>query len=62
MKTARDFQDYLLKDDATETGGIAFTGETLYDFLCDVGLDLDAPMDVVNDALEECGIERINED
>ena len=52
----KKFFDYELQDRPGETGGISFVGETLLDFLGEVGLSTDASMEEVNKALVECGI------
>lgn len=53
--------DIVLVDDDTETGGTSFCGETLKDFLDEVGMNYDTPLPVINKALRECGIEPIKE-
>ena len=52
----KDFLDYKLKDDNTEFGGISYIGETLGDFIAEVGI---SDIDDVNKALKVCGIEPI---
>ena len=52
----KDFLDYKLKDDNTEFGGISYIGETLGDFIAEVGI---SNIDDINKALKECGIEPI---
>ena len=52
----KDFLDYKLKDDNTEFGGISHIGETLEDFIAEVGI---SNIDDINIALKECGIEPI---
>ena len=52
----KDFLDYKLKDDNTEFGGISYIGETLGDFVAEVGI---SNIDDINKALKECGIEPI---
>ena len=49
-----------LMDDKSDYGGIAYLGETVKDFIESVGI---APSNIneLNDALKECGIERIKE-
>lgn len=51
----------VLEDDTTSTGGVAFEGETLRDFLEDTGLieEKDLTIEDVNRALKECGIKCI---
>ena len=52
----KDFLDYKLKDDNTEFVGISYIGETLGDFIAEVGI---SNIDDINKALKECGIEPI---
>lgn len=52
----RKFSNIYLEDDATETGGISFIGETLDNFLDEVEIPYDAPLEEINKALSECGI------
>lgn len=61
MNKAIDFLDVILKDDQTETGGVAFVGETLKDFIDSVMLKLNytSSLEKVNAALLECGIKPI---
>ena len=60
MKKAKDFLDYELQDDKTEFGGVAFVGETLKDFIEEVGLSIDNDIKSINVALKECGIKPID--
>ena len=53
--------DYELVDDDTLTGGVAFRGETLRDFLDEIGMGYDTPLPIINKALRDCGIEPIEE-
>lgn len=55
----KDFLDYKLKDDNTEFGGISYIGETLGDFIAEVGMSETCDIDNVNKALKVCGIEPI---
>lgn len=48
-----------LQDDESATGGIAFIGETLGDFMDEVGLDENATFEEINHSLEVCGIKKI---
>ena len=48
-----------LFDDATSHGGIDHAGETLREFLESVDLPFDTPLEKINEALVECGIEPI---
>ena len=51
--------DQELVDDDTLEGGIAHAGETLREFLDEVGLSYNTPVEKINKALVECGIEPI---
>ena len=55
----KDFLDYELKDDNTEFGGISHVGETLGDFIAEVGMSETCDIDDINKILKECGIEPI---
>lgn len=52
----RKFRNIYLEDDATETGGISFIGETLDNFLDEIEMPYDTPLEEINKALSECGI------
>lgn len=54
--TAEKYLNVELEDDDTPYGGKAFIGETLKDFLLEIGAPLDSPMDKVNNWLRECGL------
>lgn len=54
--TAEKYLNVELEDDDTSYGGKAFHGETLKDFLLEIGKPLDSPMDKVNIWLKECGL------
>lgn len=55
----QDVLDYVLEDDDTPHGGIAFVGETVSDF---IGDDSDiTTIDELNEALRGCGIKPIVE-
>lgn len=56
----RKFRNIYLEDDATETGGISFIGETLDNFLNEVEMPYDSPLEEINKALSECGIKPIH--
>ena len=59
MSTSRYLHllDVELRDDNTGTGGIAYVGETLEEFLRCLDMNLDSITDEeVNKALEDCGI------
>ena len=59
IKRAKDFLDYELQDDGTNFGGINYVGETLKDFITEVGLSENTAMRYVNAALKQCGIKSI---
>lgn len=59
VKRAKDFLDYELKDGKGEFGGISYIGETLADFIGEVGLNKNVAMRHVNSALKQCGIEPV---
>lgn len=48
-----------LHDDETETGGVAFLGETLHDFMLETSIPFGTELEKVNQALIECGIKPI---
>ena len=56
MDTAEKYLNVELEDDDTPYGGKAFIGETLRDFLLEIGAPLNSTMDKVNNMLKECGI------
>ena len=50
----------ILEDDLTENGGLSYEGETLKDFMEEVGLPLGKTRLLdINKALKECGIKEI---
>jgi hypothetical protein len=57
----RNYLDYELEDDDTETGGISFNGETVRDFIGDTDMSEDDTLDNLNKALVSCGIKPISE-
>lgn len=60
VKRAKDFLHCELQDDnKSEYGGIGHVGETLEEFIAEVGLSADTAMRHVNVALKQCGIEPI---
>lgn len=59
IKRAKDFLDYELQDDETNFGGISYVGETLKDFIAEVGLNENTAMRYVNASLKQCGIKPI---
>lgn len=58
-KTAKDFLDYELEDDNSPAGGTAFAGETLRDFIEEVGIPEDTQIEMVNKELKINGIKPI---
>jgi len=55
----QDVLDYVLEDDDSPYGGVAFLGETVGDF---IGDDSDiTTIKELNEALVECGIKPITE-
>lgn len=59
IPTGMEFLTYVLEDDTTEFGGISYSGQTLNDFLSEVGMSPDVPMNEINESLIECGIKPI---
>lgn len=57
--TAETYLDDELEDDDTPYGGKSFIGETLRDFLLEIGKPLDSPMNKVNNWLVGCGLKPI---
>lgn len=55
----KDVLDVELQDDDTETGGVSFTGEKVKDIVDEFELDIEAPIDELNDVLREIGIKPI---
>ena len=56
----RDFRKIKLEDDGSETGGIAFAGETLGDFLeNDLDDNYEFTLDELNKVLKDCGIKPL---
>ena len=60
MLTKSIYAQILLEDDETLTGGVAFQGETLEDFLEALDCQTIQTIKDVNKALIECGIKPIN--
>lgn len=61
-KIARNINyDQILEDDfSIESGGISYEGETLRDFMKEVGLSLgETKLSDINKALKECGIKEV---
>ena len=59
IPTGMEYLTYVLEDDNTEFGGISYSGQTLNDFLSEVGMSPDVPMNEINESLIECGIKPI---
>lgn len=57
--SAEKYLNVELEDDVTPYGGKSFIGETLRDFLFEIGKPLDSPMDKVNNWLVGCGLKPI---
>lgn len=53
------FLTHKLEDDETETGGIAFEGETVLDYLLEMGTPEPVSLNKLNASLVECGIKPI---
>ena len=51
--------DTVLEDDDTPFGGISHPGETVFDFLLEIGEDDIDTLDKLNEALIECGIKPV---
>lgn len=53
--------DQILEDNfSIESGGISYEGETLRDFMKEVGLSLgETKLSDINKALKECGIKEV---
>lgn len=59
MIIKEQFNDIILEDDNSPFGGVAYIGQTLADFLEEVNMDNVTDINVINDALSECGIKPI---
>lgn len=59
MKTIKDVLNTVLKDDETETGGIAHPGEKVWEFIDYTDLSLDDSIELLNEALKDSGIKPI---
>ena len=55
----RPYLDYELQDDETQDGGISYSGETLFDFLQELGDDNITTLEEVNETLIANGIKPI---
>lgn len=62
---AKDYDDFIsvanviLEDDGSSTGGTAFVGETVRDFIRSVDKEFYS-LEQLNDALKECGIKPVS--
>ena len=54
----KDYKEIVLQDDETETGGLSHSGETLGEFIAEVG-DNFKSLDELNSTLKACGIKTI---
>src|SRR5699024_8475762 len=59
MNKLNNVLNTVLEDDNTANGGVSFKGETLRNFLDETGIDYNASMEEINNALVECGIKPI---
>lgn len=59
MAKAKEYWNTPIEDNQTSYGGKAHIGETLGEFLEEVGHDMDTDMEMANIALTECGCEPI---
>ena len=59
-KQRKELLNYVLEDDSTPYGGVSHQGETLKEFLDEVGLIHDLCIEDINLALKSCGIKQIN--
>lgn len=59
--TTKVAKSIYLRDDATETGGISHSRETLYEFIKECDLRFGFRIEKYNPALKECGIEEITQ-
>lgn len=51
--------DVVLEDDGSPYGGVSFDGETLRDFINELGLPYNIDFDELNKRLKECGIKEL---
>ena len=61
MSWIKPYLDVVLEDDDSETGGVSFIGETLFDFLlesCVGDEDISTPEEL-NALLKSCGIKPV---
>lgn len=61
-KSVSKYLNVVLEDDSTPFGGVSFLGQTLGDFLEEVGAEKETNMYKVNEMLKTCGISPINLD
>lgn len=58
-KLIKDVLNVVLQDDNAEYGGTSFNGETVADFIGEIGLTQEQSVKELNKALKECGIKEI---
>lgn len=58
-KTAYDFRNLVLTDNATPYGGKSHSGQTLEEFMIEINESIHTPIEKVNEWLVRCGIEPI---
>ena len=61
-KSVSKYLNVVLEDDNTPFGGVSFHGQTLGEFLEEVGAERETNMDKVNEILKTCGISPIKLD
>lgn len=61
-KSVSKYLNVKLEDDNTPFEGISFEGQTLQDFLEEIGAERETNMDKVNEMLKTCGISPIKLD
>ena len=61
-KSVSKYLNVKLEDDNTPFRGISFEGQTLQDFLEEIGAERETNMDKVNEMLKTCGISPIKLD
>lgn len=59
LKIPDEVMDTPLEDNCLETGGIAYEGETLRDFMEENGISPYTSLYKINDMLWQCGIKKI---
>ena len=56
------YHNIILEDDDTKFGGISFVGETVLDFILEIGAYKIDTLRELNSKLKECGIKEIHDD